>query len=73
MMNSGQSEVAHLLRQIETEYEAMQRGLAGYASVARHDFISASMKRMDVCHVALQQLVGEQEAVRLLAETLEAK
>ena len=39
------SEVARLMRQIDLELEAAQRGLCGFASTARHDFITARMQR----------------------------
>jgi hypothetical protein len=39
------SEVARLMRQIDLELEAAQRGLHGFAATARHDFINARMQR----------------------------
>ena len=39
------SDVARLMRQIDLELEAAQRGLYGFASTARHDFITARMQR----------------------------
>jgi hypothetical protein len=39
------SEVARIMRQIDLELEAAQRGLHGFASTARHDFINARMQR----------------------------
>ncbi|HEU0002398.1 MAG TPA: hypothetical protein VFQ36_15950 [Ktedonobacteraceae bacterium] len=39
------SEVARVMRQIDLELEAAQRGLSGYAISARHDFINARMQR----------------------------
>ncbi len=39
------SEVARLMRQIDLELEAAQRGLYGFAITARHDFITARMQR----------------------------
>ncbi|HEU0001693.1 MAG TPA: hypothetical protein VFQ36_12370 [Ktedonobacteraceae bacterium] len=39
------SEVARIMRQIDLEREAAQRGLSGFASTARHDFINARMQR----------------------------
>ena len=62
------SEVMCLLRQIEMEYEAAQRGLTGVASVASHQFITARVERIARCHLALVQRVGAQEATRLLDE-----
>ena len=39
------SEVARMMRQIDLELEAAQRGMHGFASTARHDFITARMQR----------------------------
>lgn len=39
------SEVARVMRQIDLELEAAQRGLSGFASTARHNFINARMQR----------------------------
>jgi len=39
------SEVARLMRQIDLEREAAERGLYGFAITARHDFITARMQR----------------------------
>jgi hypothetical protein len=38
------SEVARLMRQIDLELEAAERGMYGFASTARHDFINARMR-----------------------------
>ena len=66
------SEVAQLRQQIAAEYEAAMRGLHGLAQgTAQHAFITQRMERMAACHETLKGLVGEQEASKLLAETLE--
>ncbi len=39
------SEVERLMRQIDLELEAAERGLYGFAITARHDFINARMQR----------------------------
>ncbi len=39
------SEVARMMRQIDLELEAAQRGLHGFATTARHDFINTRMQR----------------------------
>ena len=39
------SEVARVMRQIDLELEAAQRGISGFASTARHEFINARMQR----------------------------
>ena len=66
------SEIARLRQRIAEEYEAAARGLTGFASgSAKHQFITRRMERIDLYHETLQHLVGEQEATRIVAETLE--
>ena len=68
----NKSEVARLMRQIELEYEAAQRGMYGFAAcTAKHEFITARMENMGRCREQLVTLVGEQEATRALAQALE--
>jgi hypothetical protein len=65
----GKSEVAYLLRQIELEYEAAERGLKGLAAGwARHDFINRRYEEMGRHHEELARLVGTEEATRLVYE-----
>ncbi len=67
------SEIARLRQRIAEEYEAAMRGLSGLAyGTATHEFITKRMEQMHTYHETLQRLVGEQEATRILAETLEA-
>jgi len=67
------SEIARLRQRIAEEYEAAMRGLSGLAyGTANHAFITSRMEQMGTYHETLQHLVGEQEATRMLAETLEA-
>ncbi len=69
----NRSEVARLRQRIAEEYEAAMCGLTGLASgTAKHKFITKRMEQMGACHETLKQLVGEQEATRMLAETLQA-
>jgi len=71
MMEQG-SEVARLMRQIELEYEAAQRGMYGFAAgAAKHQFITARMENIGRYHEKMIELVGEKEAVKALAEALE--
>lgn len=66
------SEVACILAQIQAEYESGKQGLTGFASgSANHVFITARMERIEHLHHHLQGLVGEPDAVVLLAQTLE--
>ena len=65
------SEVARLREAIRLEYEAAYLALHGTAIVGKHEIISKHMENMQASHAILQKLVGEQEAIRLVAETLD--
>lgn len=65
-----ESEVARLRQQIEAEYTAAQLALQGPAMVARHAFITTKPENMRVAFEALTPLVGKEEAVKLLAESI---
>jgi len=66
------SEVARLKQQIELEYIAAERGLNGFAAgAAKHEFITARMENIGRCHEQLKTLVGENEAIKALAQALE--
>lgn len=68
-----QSEVAQLLQQIDLEYGAAREALTGLAlGTTKHEFITARMERLTLCHEQLSQHVGIQEASRLLVERMEA-
>jgi len=65
------SEVAWLLTQINAEYEAAQRGLAGLAQgISRHQFITRRMERIGEFHSQLCSILGN-EAIALVAAQLE--
>lgn len=60
------SEVAQLRKQLDEEYEAMQRGLNGIAvGTARHAIIQARMGRIGACHEKLTHLVGAEQAIAI--------
>ncbi len=64
-----QSEVAELQRKIVEEYEAMKRGLPGFArGAAKHAFIDARLESVDRYHHQLVQYIGEQEATHIICE-----
>lgn len=66
------SEVARLLTQITTEYEAAQRGLTGVAyGSSQHAFITARLENMGSIHIRLQELVGD-DAIALIAKELDS-
>ncbi len=71
MEDTCKSEVACLLEQIKQQHEAAQRGLTGLAmGTSRHKFISSKMERIGQIHEELQRLVGPDQAIQLVAETL---
>ncbi|MDQ2716099.1 MAG: hypothetical protein M3Z08_14430 [Chloroflexota bacterium] len=64
------SEIGRLLEQISAEYEAVQRGLTGFASgSSRHAFIAARMGNIDHLHTQLHDLVGD-AAIAMIVEQL---
>lgn len=70
-MQANASEVAQIRAQIQCEYEAAQRGLSGPASgIARHDFITARMEKMEGLHAELVKLVGQDEATAIIANSV---
>jgi hypothetical protein len=59
------------MQRIQEEYEAAQRALHAPAMVATHEFITKHMENMQEAHTQLQTIVGADEAIKLVAETLE--
>jgi hypothetical protein len=66
------SEVARLLESIRLSYESAYLVVHGPAIVGKHEYITKKMENMQQNHEQLKTIVGEQEAGRLLAQTLEA-
>jgi hypothetical protein len=72
-IQENHSEIARLRQRIAEEYEAAMGGLTGLAyGTAKHEFITKRMEQIGTYHEMLKHLVGEQEATRMMAETLEA-
>jgi hypothetical protein len=69
-LTNPNSEVARLLQRITEEYEAAERAMNGFAVTSQHEFITARMEQMGLCHLQLQGLVGEMEATQMVADTL---
>lgn len=68
----SESEVARLMRQIEAEYVAAERGLHGLAlGTAQHEFITQRMENMEGCRKQLAVLVGDQHATELTAQAID--
>ena len=65
------SDVARFREQYELEYQAAKQGLEGLAMVASHQFITKRMENMQQAHATLQTIVGTEEAIRLVVQTLE--
>lgn len=69
MSNENQSEVARLLAQFDSEYQAAQLGLSGLAyGTSIHEFITAKMEGMEKARGELTNLVGEEKATELIVE-----
>ena len=68
------SEVAHLRQCIADEYRAARLGLSGLAcGSSRHDFIESHMDHMGQYQEQLVTLVGQDQAIVLVVETLNAQ
>lgn len=67
----NKSEVARLLEQIKLSYEAANLALNGPAMVGKHQFITKRAENIQQAHEKLQTIVGEDEAIKLVAETLD--
>ncbi len=65
------SEVARLLAQINSEYEAARQGLSGLAQgISQHRFITKRMEQIAELHSQLRELVGD-EAMLLITQELD--
>jgi hypothetical protein len=65
------SEVARLLAQIGSEYEAARQGLSGLAQgIGQHRFITKRMEQIAELHSQLRSLVGD-EAMTLINQELD--
>ena len=65
------SEIARIRQQIELECEAMRLALFGYAAVASHDLINHRYDALGREQIALEKIVGTEEANRIVYETYE--
>jgi len=71
MTERNESDVAKILAQIDAEYASAQQGLSGLAQgVSKHEFITKRMEGMGKAHEELAELVGEEEAAKLVAEQM---
>ena len=68
----AESEVMRLMQQITAEYTAAKAGLSGLAlGTAQHTFITARLENIGRCQEQLSALVGKEQAVKLVVETIE--
>lgn len=72
MHENNNSEVARIRAQIELEYQATQRMFTDFTPTARHDFIIKRQENIAVCFEDLKKLMPPEEAIVILAETLDA-
>src|SRR5258708_39995409 len=63
------SEIARIREQIELESAAMKFALYGFATVAKHEFISHKYDPIGKCQEQLGALVGEEEATATPGQT----
>src|SRR5258708_1384118 len=68
-VNMNNSEVARIRQQIELESAAMKFAMYGFATVAKHDFISHKYEAIGKCQEQLETLVSEEEATDITVQT----
>jgi hypothetical protein len=67
----NESDVRRLLQQIDCEYTAASLALTGLAlGTSLHSFISARMERIEDAREQLVDIVGPDEATRLVVEQM---
>lgn len=67
-MQEQKSDVARMRELIELEYQAAYNALYAPAMVAKYDFISRRMRRIDELREELTEVVGHQEAMKVIIE-----
>ena len=73
-MSENQSEVARLRAHIEQENQAAWWALHGLSSgTAQHAFITRRFNHMEQSYKRLMQVVGEEEATRMVCEVFDRK
>jgi hypothetical protein len=66
---NNKSEVARLMQQIDTEYNAAVQGLTGFSNgSARHTFINARMENMAMYFEELEKKFGPEAVEKALIE-----
>jgi hypothetical protein len=72
MNETNKSEVARLREQIELEYQACQRVFTDFTPMAKHQYITKRQENIGVCFEELKKLLPPEEAIAIVAETLNA-
>lgn len=67
-----ESEVARIRRQIELEYEACTRLFTDFTPTARHEFITKRQENIGGYFEELSRIMPPEEAIVIVAETLNA-
>jgi hypothetical protein len=71
-MQTTISDVARMRQQIASEYLSAQLGLSGFAEgTSRHSFITSKMERMGASFETLAQMMGKEQAIQVVADTLQ--
>ncbi len=71
-MQTNISEVARVRQYIAAEYLSAQLGLSGLAEgTTRHSFITNKMERMGESFETLAEMMGKEQAIQVVAETLQ--
>ncbi|HLG66063.1 MAG TPA: hypothetical protein VKY19_29365 [Ktedonosporobacter sp.] len=70
MNETNKSEVARLREQIRLEYEASQRVFTSFTPTAKHQYITQRQENIGACFERLSKLMPPEEAIAVLAETL---
>ncbi len=67
----GESEISRIRQQISTEYISAKLGLSGLASgYSKHQYITARQERIGDLHLELRAIVGNEQAIQIVADTL---
>jgi hypothetical protein len=71
MQNRNEESIRRLLDEIDSQYQSAQQALTGpTVGVSMHAFITARMENIGVAHEQLINLVGEDDAGRMLVDQM---
>lgn len=68
----AQSEIARLRERIEQEYLASKRVFTNFTPTAKHEYITKRQENIGLCFDELSKIMPPEEAIALVAETLNA-